>query len=209
MERIAVFTDQNGNMANFYDCVCFQIFLRVNGDFVLEKTVDYERILPSGASKVREAAKHLTEILEECKTVAFGEISGIPYAVFDREGFLIFSIPDYSRETLNGIILDLEEMKQEQQEKLEDAEQIKPVESEIPGIYFLDLLRIQKTHPELSTKQILQEFLHTTPFMELRLLCSHVPPWIARDESWEVQTQTTEQGIFARIAVRQCQEGSI
>ncbi|PWJ47542.1 Fe-only nitrogenase accessory AnfO family protein [Faecalicatena contorta] len=209
MERIAVFTDQNGNMVNFYDCVCFQIFLKIKREFILEKTIYYDPIPQSTVSEVRKSVKYLTELLENCKIAAFRDISGIPYTILDREGFLIFLVPDYIKETLNGIVLDLEEMKKEKRMKWELAENIKPLESDIPGIYFFNLLQIEKEHPELSSKQILMEFLQTTSFLELKLRCSHVPPWITRDGAWNVQVQDTEQGILARITARQCQEGSL
>jgi hypothetical protein len=203
MERIAVFTDQKGNMVNFYSCTRFQIFMKRDNNFIVEKTVSYAPI-QSADTGSRDAVKDLTICLGTCKTVVFKEIAGIPYTVFDRERFLIFLTSDYSNETLNGILLDLDEMNKVQQLQQGLDEHTKPVETEIPGIYFLNLLQTQKAHPQLSTKDILLEFLQQTPFLELEIICEHVPPWILRDGKWKVQKQINKQGISARITNQQC-----
>lgn len=204
MEKIAVFTNKDEEMCNFYDCSCFRIFVKKEFGFILKKVVEYEPILPQKTAGVREATKRLVTLLEECETVAFGEITGIPYTVFDHAGYQIFSIPDDSQETLVGIAQDIDQMQKEEQEKQKAVSNVRPIETETPGVYYLDLLKVQELHPELSSKKVLKEFMQTTPFMELKLNCAHVPPWIEKDGRWKVQSTNTDKGILAQITIRQC-----
>lgn len=204
MEKIAVFTNKDEEMCNFYDCSCFRIFVKKELGFMLKKVVEYEPIIPQKTASVREAAEKLVALLEECQTVAFGEITGIPYTVFDHAGLQIFSIPDDSQKTLEGIAQDINEVQQEKLEKRNAASSIAPIETETPGVYTLDLLKIQELNPELSSKKVLMEFLQTTPFMELKVNCAHVPPWIEKDGRWKVQSTQTDKGIVALITIRQC-----
>lgn len=204
MDKIAVFTNKDEEMCNFYDCSCFRIFVKKDFGFILKKVVEYEPILPKRTTGVREATQGLVTLLEECNTVAFGEITGIPYTVFDHAGFQIFSIPDDSQETLVGIAKDIDQMQREEEEKKKEAGKAVPMETETPGVYYLDLVKVQELHPELSSKKVLMEFLQTTPFLELKLNCAHVPPWIEKDGRWKVQSTHTDKGILAQIMVRQC-----
>lgn len=204
MEKIAVFTNKDEEMCNFYDCNCFRIFVKKELGFMLKKVVEYEPILPQKAALVREDTEKLVGLIEECKTVAFGEITGIPYTVFDHAGLQIFSISDDSQKTLEGIAQDIDQMQLEERKKQEEVGSIAPIETETPGVYYLDLLHVQELHPELSSKKVLMEFLQETPFMELKLKCAHVPPWIEKDGRWKVQSAQCQKGIVAQITIKQC-----
>jgi hypothetical protein len=204
MEKIAVFTNRDEEMCNFYECSCFRIFVKKELGFMLKKVVEFEPILPQKTATVREETEKLVGLLEECQTVAFGDITGIPYTVFDHAGLQIFSIPDDSQKTLEGIARDIDQAQQEESEKRNAAGCIEPIETETPGVYTLDLLKIQELHPDLSSKKVLLEFLQTMPFMELKLSCAHIPPWIEKDGRWKVQSTQTDKGIVALITIRQC-----
>jgi hypothetical protein len=44
-----------------------------------------------------------------------------------------------------------------------------PVETDTPGVFRLDLIRLQRERPDVSSKMALKDFLGTTPFYELHL----------------------------------------
>ncbi|MEA4973022.1 MAG: Fe-only nitrogenase accessory AnfO family protein [Candidatus Metalachnospira sp.] len=204
MGGIAVFTDENGNMANFYDCARFNMYSKTENGFKLQKTVEYEKIEPSSPLKIRRDTEALIELIENCDTVAFKEIFGIPFSVFEMAGFKIFSIDYYSDEMLMGIEEDIESLNDLKEKKEEMLNSAKPVETDTPGVYYFDLLEIQAKCPEISSKQALKQFLDSTPFMELRLVCAHIPPWIEKDTRFNIKSEKNDRGIYSVITLRQC-----
>lgn len=204
MKGIAVFTDENGNMANFYDCVRFNIYRKEDAGFNLQKTVEYEKIEPLEPVKIRSDTEALIELIEDCDTVAFKELLGIPYSVFDKAGFHIFLIDNYSEEMIKGIEDDMNSLDESNKKKEEMLKEARPVETDTPGVYFFDMLAVQTEYPEMSSKQVLKPFLDSVPFMELRLLCAHMPPWIERDQRFKIKTERNERGVYAVIAFKQC-----
>ncbi|HOV41162.1 MAG TPA: Fe-only nitrogenase accessory AnfO family protein, partial [Oscillospiraceae bacterium] len=44
--------------------------------------------------------------------------------------------------------------------------------------YYFDLAALQEKFPEISSKKALSQFFEETPFLELELVCTHLPPWI-------------------------------
>lgn len=204
MIGIAVFTDENGNMANFYDCARINMYSKTENAFKLQKTVEYEKIEPSSPLKIRMDTEALIELIENCDTVAFKELFGIPYSVFDKAGYNIFSIDYYSEEMLMGIEDDIESINDSKKKKEEMLSSAKPIETDTPGVYFFDLLEVQTKCPEITSKQALKEFLDSTPFMELRLICAHMPPWIEKDIRFKIKSEKNDRGIYSVITLRQC-----
>lgn len=204
MDGIAVFTDESGNMANFYDCTRINMYAKTDDVFKLQKTVEYEKIEPSSPLKIRRDTEALIELIESCDTAAFKEIFGIPYSVFDMAGYNIFSIDYYSEEMLMGIEEDIEALNDSNRKKEKMLDSAKPVETDTPGVYYFDLLQVQTKCPDITSKQAIKSFLDETPFMELRLICAHMPPWIEKDARFKVESEKIDRGIYSVITLKQC-----
>ena len=56
-----------------------------------------------------------------------------------------------------------------------------PVET-ANGIYYLDLIKLQNAHPDISSKKALRAFIDNSPFIRLDLVCSHIPAWLKSPE---------------------------
>jgi len=204
MLGIAVFTDEEGNMANFYNCARINMYGKDEKGFKLKKTIEYEKIEPSSPQKIRSDTEALIELIEDCDTTAFKEIFGIPFSVFDKAGYNIFSMDYYSEEMLMGIADDINSLNDANKMKEEILNSARPTETDTPGVYFFDLLEVQTKCPDITSKQALKPFLDTTPFMELRLVCAHMPPWIEKDSRFNVVTERNDRGIYSVITFRQC-----
>lgn len=204
MEKIAVFMSQDKGMANFYDCDYVIVFVQTEAGFETERVVTLDKIVPENPAQIRREVEKTVEIVKDCKAAAFGEISGIPFSVFDMAGFCIFSVPDYSDETLAGIFSDMEEFRKAQCEKEEMIKKARPVETQIPGVYFFDLQKVQEACPEISSKKALKEFLDTIPFMELKLVCAHIPPWLQNDARFTIKAEQKSNAVNALITLKQC-----
>ena len=124
---------------------------------------------------------------------------GIPFCVVDSFGFKIFSINELNNDCLDGIVEDIESSNMIEKMKKQIVENAMPVETETEGIFYLDLVLLQTECPEISSKKALKDFLNTTPFLELQLLCNHIPPWLENGE-YEISSQKTpDKKTFATI----------
>ncbi len=202
MSKIVIFKDEKARVANFYECLYFEIYEKKQEEFCMIKQKHFDKIIPSNPQMIREKVNNLIEIIGDCKVAAFGEITGIPYATFDAAGFYVFQIENFEVDTLNGIFSDLEELEKESRDRKE-VDKI-PVETEIPGVFTFDMIRAQEIFPDLSTKKVLLPFFESTPFMELKLNCIHIPPWLEKDERFVIESENTNKGIMALITHKQC-----
>lgn len=204
MRKIAVFKDDTGKMTNFYGCSSFTVYEETESGIEEVCSQNFQAVEPSSPALIRQQTMKIQESVPECRIAAFGEISGIPYSAFDMAGYQIFQIQDAEEETIKGIFADIRELEQANEAAKEQLKQAVPVETASPGVFFLDLLKIQNEHPEISSKKILLPFFEQTPFMELKLICGHVPPWLLRDERFAIQSEQTDQGFTALITHQQC-----
>lgn len=154
------------------------IYTKHDDKWSITKKVPIKIDFSLGMIVLREQVRNLAIELGECNIIAGKELQGIPYSVFDRMGFHIFDITEFNEETLNAILFDILTGDELERMRKETIEKAKPVETSTPGIYFLDLIALQEKFPEVSSKKALQNFFKEIPFLELELVCSHLPPWI-------------------------------
>jgi hypothetical protein len=48
------------------------------------------------------------------------------------------------------------------------------------------------------------DFLKDTPFLELRLVCKHIPPWIENSGAYNVQTVSDNGNAVQAVITRRC-----
>ena len=82
----------------------------------------------------------------------------------------------------------------------------RPVETDIQGVYTLDLIKVQEEYPELSSKMILKSFIQTVPFIELTMTCRHVPPWLSQEKSLRVAQTRRGEYLMVTVSKRRCEE---
>jgi hypothetical protein len=194
---VAVFLNDAQGLASFPFAKQVHLYEKRPGGWVSVQIhyVDFSRARDIPA--LREVVRGLADRLGGCRIAAGRGMSGILYRELDRCGFSIFEIEELSPGVLDGISRDMSEP---------DAaadDPSGPVETAEPGVYTFDLVRYQNEYPDKSSKQALRPFLENTPFYELRLICSHVPPWIEKD--YQTEAQTAEDGRASVIVrKRQC-----
>lgn len=155
----------------------------------------------------REQVRRTIERLEECRVIASKELSGLAFGEFDKAGFHIFDIPEYNDEVLDGIIEDIKKQEAERREQNLGIAGTHPEQTAVEGVYYFNLAAVQKEHPELSSKVLLKDFLKSTPFLELHLICVHIPPWL-EDGGYNIKSDTLPDGtVRAVITKNNCGEG--
>lgn len=199
--KIAVFADETGAPDDYYTAKSIDIYIHneLSNEWQNLKSIQLEPISASSVAQIRKETQQRMSLMGDCSIVAAKELSGIPFSVLDMAGFGIFIMDQLSQANLSGIIDDINALNQEEQIKAELLKNAAPVELE-DGFYYMDLIELQKECPEISSKAALKDFLENTPFMELKLRCAHVPPWIEKTDAFEIdEIETSKKDILAVI----------
>lgn len=203
MKKIAVFSREK-EMRPFADCNMAEIYENQGEAWNTVQTASFSPLQSITVRELREETNKIISLIGEVEAVVCKEMTGIPFSVFDRKGYCIFSADEVSQETLNGIICDIEESDEKKRIKDEMIRNASPVESLNPGIYHLNLKELQEQCPDISSKKALTAFLSDTPFLELHLICAHVPPWLERDSSYDKKVLSEDGAIHLVITRKQC-----
>jgi hypothetical protein len=202
--RIAVFMKDEGVPASSPPFITVIVFEKTDG--LWNEINRYYVNLPTDMhiESLRIEIRKTLDLLGDCRVAAGSAMSGVFFRELDSRGFSIFETASFSPETLDGILEDISDELQ----SLETTQNIptKPIETETPGIYQLDLVRLQGVYPEMTSKLALRDFLESTPFYELKLICAHLPPWLEGgpyDISWETAGET----LLATIRKKHCNGG--
>ena len=204
MNKIAVFTNANSELCDFFEAERFLIFEHSGSGWTQTGEQSFEKIIPSAPALTRKNTETLLPLIEGCNVLAGGALFGIPFSVFDRAKLHIFEIGKINDETFDGIMEDLRKADAEASAKEAIIRDTKPVETSTPGVYFLDLIALQKECPEISSKKAMMDFLKDTPFLELRLICKHIPPWIENSGGYNVQTISNDINGVQAVITRRC-----
>ena len=198
--KIAVVLNQDSQVSSLEKETVLAVFKMDNG-WKIAQEIPVSVDNGQNIAAVRQQFIDLAAQLEDCKIIAGSSITGIAYHTFDRLGYSIFEVQELSPAVLDSILEDVSNASEKN--RTEKAVRTEPAETETPGVYSLDLLALQKEHPEITSKKALQPFLRTTPFVELHLQCAHVPPWIENDPCLSVRTQGSNGSIHV-VITKQC-----
>lgn len=173
---MAVFCDGANRIARFDEMTNFVFYTKANDDWNKSDPIPFSCDLSGGLASIRENIGQMLGAFNDCRIIIAKSITGIPYQVFDRSGFIICESKDFDLELLDAIQADLISQNEEAQE---DASLLArtPEETDVSGYYRFDLTQVQKKHPEMSSKMVLLPFLKETPFYALEVVCDHIPPW--------------------------------
>ena len=206
MGKIAVFADKDSQICDFFNAERFLIFERdeAGAQWKTASETKFDKIVPSNPALTRKSTETLLPLIEGCDVLAGGTLVGIPFSVFDRAGLHIFEIAAINDQVFDGIVEDIQSADAAIVAKEKIIREAKPVETSTPGVYFLDLIALQRECPEVTSKKAMMDFLKDTPFLELRLVCKHIPPWIENSSAYNVQVTSDKDGAVEAVITRRC-----
>lgn len=190
--RIAVLLDENSNVAGPGGCAMLAVFEKIGGAWTVVREIPADIRLDGGLYAARNEILSLAESLDGCRIIAGQKFSGIFFNTLDRLGFFIFEIKAVSPDVLDAVLTDVGEAKAK---KPPDA----PVKTGERGRWFLDLTELQRNDPGMSSKKALRPILGEPSFVELTLICSHVPPWLENDPGLSVAASPHGEGVRAVV----------
>ena len=206
---IAVFADGSHSPAVPYEAE--RVIFYAKRDVAWAETAS-QQIQPLDGTAPDAAASFLTNItalVGDAQAVAGASVSGQLYTALNRLGKHIFEISEITPEQLSGIAEDIAAEEARCALAAEAFAVTRPVETEIQGVYSLDLVTALETYPELSSKMILKPFLKNTPFTELSIICRHLPPWLPLETELTVRLKQRGEYLIVTVTKRQRGEAAL
>lgn len=203
MEKIAVIS-KDQKLVPFLHCNLVEIYEKEGTQWQAVRTASFSPVKGNSVEELRKETEAVLTLTEDAKAILCKELSGIPFSVFNQKGYCIFCAEMADQDTLDGMVMDMEDSDEKQRRKEEMIKNAGPVETQTPGIYFLDLAQLQKECPEISSKKALLPFFSNTPFLELQLVCAHIPPWLETDASYEKKIRKEAGGLHITVTRKQC-----
>jgi len=203
MNKIAVFTNKDSGLCEFFDASRFLIYEKRSNKWEITGKPEFEKIIPANPAQTRKMTSKLLQLIEGCDIIAGEMLVGIPYSVFDMAGLHIFQIDKIDDSEFDEMIKEIQNASAQRDLKEKIITETRPVETSTPGVYSLDLVALQKECPEVSSKKAMADFLENTPFMELHLTCRHIPPWIENSGKYNIQARDSGGAVNA-VITRKC-----
>jgi len=176
MYEIGVFLEERDVISSFEEAKYVKIFEKDNNVWKAKKLIIINRNDEvKGLGEIRKEYKKLVEQMENCKIIVVNKAFGIPYSVFYMEDFSIWELEGDPLNYLDEIVKS--EIEEETMEAWEEEIGKKIKE----GHYFIDLLELELTNPEMSSKNIIIPYMKQEDVKKIDIHCCHVPPWLIKE----------------------------
>lgn len=196
MVKIGVILNQDNNITSLMDATTVAIYEkdasnsrqvnRLADSSCWMKTCEIKECFGkrNSINQMREFLSQLIMELKDCKILIASILTGIPFMILDKEGFMLCEAEELSERLLEEIAIDYEKLElrknEKQQTSLKDYP-IAPFETNEKGVFEIDMRKLQECHPEISSKKAIIPFLKEVKFFNLMIYCSHVMPWLDRE----------------------------
>lgn len=175
--KIGVLMDDKKKITDLFHMTYISIF-ELKKDWEVVKTLDSIQVDTSSAAMLRTSIEVIVKQLDACKILIGTSIIGMPYHVFERNGFVLCEADELDKKLLDQVYEDYCREKDVQDEELLEPIPTSPQPVDNDGNFFFDFIKSQKYHPEVSSKKALLPFLSHELFQTLTIVCSHIMPWL-------------------------------
>jgi len=177
MERIAVITNNEGEISSFTEGKCINVFEK-DLNWRVANEISLKNDEHKGIKELRGYYNKIASELNDCKIIIVTKAIGIPYSVFYGEDFSVWELEGNPLVHLDNVI-EMEKSHEEELKRLNEEENVQEIRE---GHYVVDLGKLEITKPELSSKKIIIPFMEKTKFQILEVHCCHVPPWLVKED---------------------------
>jgi len=203
-EEIAVILGDDGSSSSLNEPGIVVVFARIEGTWKKDREIPLVLDPVKGIKDMREKMAELIMFLGPCRILVTTSASGAPYFELERARCVIWEISGKPQEFLSQVWADEEkETAKERTSAQTTAESRIPVPLEkTPGTFCISIKEVQGKRPDISSKQVLQQFIQRGGFLVLDITCTHVPPWIEVEAEHRGYTLETEQVDKETVKVR-------
>ena len=166
------------------------VYRRVQGAWEKDREMAFAIEAALGLRDLRNKVEELKAFLRDCRVFVAKSASGALFFELEKARLSVWEIAGKPAEFLDNVWRD---EKDEQMATCLPADAGIPAPTETsPGHFAISIKEIQGKRPEVSSKQVLQDFVRRGAFEKLEILCDHLPPWIEVDATrcgYEVGTE--------------------
>lgn len=199
-DEIAVLLGDDGTTARLGDPGMLAVFCRNVATWSRVREMPVVLDPSQGLKGMRTAVTGLAAFLGTCRVIVTRSASGALYFELEKAGCTLWEIAGKPEEFLESVFAD--EKKACVSARTPAATGIPGPVEKTPGNFFISIKEVQGKRPDISSKQVLQQFVQSGGFLVLDIICSHVPPWIEVEAERLGYTLETEQQDNDTVKVR-------
>jgi Fe-only nitrogenase accessory protein AnfO len=191
LSEIAVFLGGDNRTIPLNEPGTLTVFRRERGAWVKDRERAFALNPAHGLRELRNDVAGLVQFLSPCTVLVAKTASGALYFELEKAKFSVWEIAGTPPEFLDQVWRD--EKESQEAAPLPAGTDIPAPLELLPGKFFLSIKEIQGKRPEVSSKQVLQQFVQAGAFSELEIICDHLPPWIEVEAACRGYDLTTER----------------
>jgi Fe-only nitrogenase accessory protein AnfO len=177
ISEIAVMTGSNGRTVPLNEPGIVVVFRRSRAGWLAERTFPLTLEEAGGLAGLRKKMADLIAFLGPCRSVVAASASGAVFFELEKARCQVWEIEGTPDSFLDMVWREAKEEQEASAPVPSGAGIPAPVETS-PGKFTISIKDIQGKRPEVSSKQVLQQFIRRGAFTELVITCDHLPPWI-------------------------------
>jgi Fe-only nitrogenase accessory protein AnfO len=193
LHEIAVITGSDGQTVPLSEPGTVAVYRRERGTWMVERQLPFALEVDGGLAGLRRRMGELIAFLGTCRTFVARSASGAFFFELEKAECQVFECAGSPAEFLDIVWLEAKEVLEEKTPLPPGADIPAPLEI-TPGKYYISISEIQGKRPEVSSKQVLRSFVNAGAFLELEIICDHMPPWIEIDAErlgYEISSERT------------------
>ncbi|MGB8308352.1 MAG: Fe-only nitrogenase accessory AnfO family protein [Methanoregula sp.] len=193
-DEIAVVLGENGSSSSLNEPGMIVVFARTKGSWKKDREMPLVLDPAQGMKGMREKMAGIIEFMRSSRIVVTSSASGAPYFELEKARCAIWEISGKPQDFLSQVWADEEKEMAKERTSLQTREGSGiPVPLEkTPGTFYISIKEVQGKRPDISSKQVLQQFIQKGGFLILDIICTHVPPWIEVEAERRGYTLETE-----------------
>jgi Fe-only nitrogenase accessory protein AnfO len=209
ISEIAVMTGTSGQSIPLNEPGNVVVFRRNRCTWKAERTLPFTLDDADGLAGLRRNMGELVTFLGPCRSFVAASASGAAFFELEKARCQVWEIAGKPDEFLDTVWREAKEEQEAAAPPAGSAGIPAPVETS-PGIFAISIKDIQGKRPEVSSKQVLQQFIRRGAFTELAITCDHLPPWIEVEAERLGISVETEYGAphEVRVVLRKAHEGA-
>lgn len=175
--EIAILVNADGKTSLFTENGTIKVFLKDNSGWHLVREKEYIVEDLSDGNALRNCLSGVGVWLNDCKVLIVKCIRGIHYLALERFQISMLEIDGYPEDFLKHIE---DCTKHKRTEEKVPTEAI-AIHERQPGYYYIDLKDVMSGKTSYSSKQVLLPFFNEQEFIQLEVICEHVPKWFDKE----------------------------
>ena len=209
ISEIAVLTGSNGQTIPLNEPGTIVVFHRNRGGWQPARTLPFALDDANGLAGLRRKMAELVTFLGPCRSFVAASASGAAFFELEKARCQVWEISGTPDEFLDTVWREAKEEQEASAPVPAGAGIPAPLETAL-GKFTISIKDIQGKRPEISSKQVLQQFIRRGAFTELVITCDHLPPWIEVEaERLGISVETGYPGPHeVRVILKKAEEGT-